>query len=323
MSEKNVKTTPKGLIGMMLSNRVAANMLMALLLIGGLIFASDIKREAKPDFSLDEISISVTYDGASPKEIEQSMILVVEDVLTNVDGIKETHGDMFYGRGELVLELEESANAHEVLQNVQTAIDSTTTFPEAADKPVVELEIRRRQAVSLVLSGAQSTQTLRKWSDELVDALLSSPAISQVDQEGIRDYEIQIEISQANLRLYDLTLSSVAQAIEQYAKDQGSGMIQSTSGDILLKVQERRDEAASFASIPVKVNPDGSVLTLGEVAHIVSGFEHVAQYAQFNDKEAILLEVYQTPSETPQAVSEATLRVIEDFKSTKPCPFRQ
>ena len=75
----------------MTQNTVAANLLMGIFLIGGIVLASQVKQEVFPEFTTDIVQVSVPYPGASPEEVEQGIILSVEDGVRGLDGIKRVY----------------------------------------------------------------------------------------------------------------------------------------------------------------------------------------------------------------------------------------
>ena len=72
----------------MASHPVAANLLMIALVVGGFYSAFNIKQEVFPSFSLDIIGISIPYPGASPEETEKGILMVTEDAVRGIEGVK-------------------------------------------------------------------------------------------------------------------------------------------------------------------------------------------------------------------------------------------
>ena len=133
-----------GPIAWMVHNRVAPNLLMLVLLIGGLFMANQIKKEVFPDFALDEVRVSVAYPGASPEEVEQGIVLAVEEAINGVEGVDEIRSTASEGRGLVIAELMEGADIQKANQDIQQEVDRITTFPVDAEEPEVNLSMHRR-----------------------------------------------------------------------------------------------------------------------------------------------------------------------------------
>jgi multidrug efflux pump subunit AcrB len=121
----------------MVHNRVTPNLLMIVLMLGGLFMSSKIKREVFPEFELYTVSVRVTYPGASPEEVEQGIVLAVEEAIRGIDGIKEVNGTAGEGSGSVKAELRDDADAQKVFQDIQQEVDRISTFPVDAEDPVI------------------------------------------------------------------------------------------------------------------------------------------------------------------------------------------
>jgi multidrug efflux pump subunit AcrB len=297
----------------MVHNRVTPNLLMIFLLLGGLFMTSRIKQEVFPEFDLDIVTIRVDYTGASPEEIEQGIILVVEEAIRSLDGVKELISTASEGNGMVKAELEEGADHQKIYQEIKQEIDRITTFPEDAEEPEVSLVTRRREVLSVLLYGDVSETSLRVTADQVRDRLLQRPDITQVDLEGIRDYEIHVEIFQDRLRAYGLTLTEIADEIKKASTEIPGGSVDTVGGDILLRIKDRRDWAKEFARIPIVTTAEGSVVYLENIAEVREDFEDSDQFATYNGHRCIGLEVYRVGDQTPIGVAEAVRAAMQNI----------
>ncbi len=308
----------RGSISWMAQNPVAANLLMVVLLVGGLMMSTLTVKDVFPSFSLGMITVSVSYSGATPEEMEKSVVLAVEQAAQDVEGIKESNAFMSSGYASVTFEIDESFDEHIVLQDMKAAIDRISTLPDEAEKPIVSLNSTLRSVLTYVLIGHEDEHVLRYWADIIKDDLLQSDAIAKVDIEGVRDMEVHVEVPQETLRRYNLKLSDVATAISQSALEQGSGTLRASSGDILMKVDERRDLANDFRDIPIITNPDGSRILVDDVAEISEGFDDGYYWAEFNGKRAVLIDVYKNDSQSPVEVVDQAKAILDRIDQTLP-----
>jgi multidrug efflux pump subunit AcrB len=307
-----------GVIAWMTRNRITPNLIMLVCLVGGFFMASQIKQEVFPEFDLDMVSTVVAYPGSSPEEVEQGIILAIEEAIRGLDGIKEITATAAESMGMVRAELEEGVDDQRVYQDIKQQIDRIITFPQDAERPEVSLVIIRRQVLEVQLYGDTSEWVLRELAEQVRDRLLQDPGITQVDLLGARNYEVAIEIDQDTLRAYNLTLDEVAQRVGQTSVEIPGGTLETQAGDILLRVSERRFYAKEFASIPLITTPDGSVITLGDIAQLKDTFEEVDRYASYNGMPAVGLAVYRVGGQTPIGVSDAAKEAMAEIERDLP-----
>lgn len=300
----------KGPIAWMAGHSVTANLLMLVLLVGGVFLGYRIKKEVFPYFELDRVQITVPYPGASPQEVERGIILALEEAVQGLEGVDEVYASAHEGSGTVTVEMIEGENLQRLAQEIQNEVDRITSFPEEAEEPRVVIVSRKRYVVSLALYGDQQEAVLREYAEYLRDRLLQDPDITQVELTGVRNYEISIEISQGTLRTYNLTLEEVARRIGRTAVELPGGAVKTPGGDVLVRIKERRDYGREFGKIPIITANDGTQVLLEDIADIKDGFEETDYAATYNGKPAVMLEVYRVGGQTPIAVSDAAKRVV-------------
>lgn len=312
----------KGALSWMARNPVAANILMVAMLLGGFLISTRITKDVFPFFTLGTITIQVTYSGATPSEMEKSIVNVIEDSLDTVDGIKESAARISPGSATVTLTLQDNADENQVLQDVKAEVDRITTFPKDAERPIIGLRKRHVEVLNVILYGSNNYHILKYWADIIKDDLSQSPLIANVEVEGSRDLEIHVEVPQDNLRKYGLKLEDVASVIGDMSIELGGGKLKTRSGDILLNVDERRDYAAEFADIVVRTNEDGSRLLLEDIATISEAVEDVTRWSEFNGEDSILLAISKTEEHSPVEVANAALEIINYYNEILPGDIR-
>lgn len=307
-----------GPIAWMAAHPVAANLLMIVLIVGGFFFYTKTVKEVFPEFEIGTIAVVMTYAGSSPEEIEQGIVLPIEDAIRDVEGIGEITSASSEGYGRVMAEVLDEDDMMRVSQDIKTAVDQITTFPEDAENLTVSVVERKRRVVELALFGTASEQALRETADHVLEMLELDPEIGSVELSGVRDYEIHIEISQDNLRRYGLNIPDIATLISRTSIEVGGGSIETSSGEVLVRLTERRDYAHQFNDIPVIASANGSKVLLGDIATISEGFRDSNVYATYNGKPAILIDTYRTGDQTPISVSDAVMAQIETLNATMP-----
>ncbi len=302
----------------MAANPVAANLLMALFIVGGLLFAGTVKQEVFPEIELDVIAVSVAYPGASPEEVEEGIVLAVEEALRAVDGVKKVTSTSGEGIGSVSAELELATDPDRALSDIKSAVDRITSFPADAEEPVVAVATNRSQVLNVIIHGPLSRKELQLLSEEFRSELLDDPRITVAEIGGLPPPEISIEVSQTNLRRYGLTLDEVARRVAAASIDLPGGAVKTAGGEVLLRTTEKRDFGAQYAGITIIASPDGTRVTLGEIADVIDGFRDTDTEAYFDGQPAARIQVFRTAEQSPLDVAAAAREYIEDKAASLP-----
>ena len=307
-----------GPIAWMAGNSVAANLIMLMCLIGGFLALRNMKKEVFPDVEYDVVEVSVAYPGATPEDVEEGIILSIEQAVQDLEGIDEITSIANEGYGTVRIKLLEGVDGERLAQDIKSEVDRITSFPEDAEEPEVRLVAHRRGVLSVVLYGDVDRIVLHELSEQVRDYFLQDPDITQVDVSGLPPLEIGIEISQENLRRYGLTLQEVSARLRDASVDLPAGGLKTKSGEILVRVRERRDYGRQFARLPIITTPDGSQVLLGDIATIKDAFEESDRYTTYNGKPAVMLEVYRVGRQTPTQVADAVRRRLAEITPNLP-----
>ena len=293
-------------------NHVAANLLMLAVIASGLLVSRQIRQEIYPTFTLDVVEISMEYRGASPEDIEKSILLPIESELRTMEIIREITATASEGSARVQAELVPGSDRNRGLQEITAAIQRINLFPDEAEPPIIALDNGRRRGVMyLSIYGDLSTRGLVQFAREMEERLLSLPDISLVELRGIRKPEIHIEVPQANLRSLGLRLSDIATAVDNAALDVPAGSIKTEAGDYLLKTRERKDIARQYEAIPIISKSDGTKVRLRDIAILKDDFEETQRESYFDGKPSVWMAVYSSESQSPMTVAKAVRRFID------------
>jgi len=307
-----------GAISWMARNPVAANLLMTVLLVGGFIVQRQMKQEVFPEFDMDMVQVSVAYPGASPEEVETGILLAIEESVRGEDGVKRVSSSAFEGRGIVSVELLLGTDQNKALQDIKGSIDRVTTFPRDSERPTVSLLSNRREVISFFVYGEQEEQLLRGIAERAREELVQRRDITLAELSGVRPLEISVEMSQQTLRNLGLTLDDVARLVSSTAVELPGGGVKTPSGEVLLRVAERRNLGEEFSDIAVLVRADGTFVRLGEVAEIIDGYADTDQATLYNGKAAVQVVVYRVGDEGPLEVAAAVKEYLADLRTEIP-----
>ena len=308
----------KGVVAWFAANGVAANLLMAVIIIAGLMTVPRIRKEVFPDFSIEMISISVPYPGAAPQEVEEAICARIEERIQSLTGIKRITSTASEAMGVVTVEVLEGTDVREMLDDVKSRIDAIETFPEEAEKPVIqEIEIRP-QVVNVAISGDAGEKTLKHLGERVRDEIASLSGITQVELANARPYEISIEVSEEALRRHGLTFDDVARAVRLWSLDMPGGSVKTEGGEILLRTKGQAYVGEEFTNLVLLSRPDGTRLLLGDVAQVVDGFAETDQSARFGGKPAVLVQVFRVGDQSALEISGAVSKYVESAQDRMP-----
>ncbi|WP_245949401.1 efflux RND transporter permease subunit [Echinicola strongylocentroti] len=314
MNKHTKDTEQKGIIAYMATHSLASNILMLLLVGGGIYTMFSIQKEVFPQFQLDFVNVSVVYPGAAPEEVEQGILMPVEEAIRGIQGIKEITSTANEGSAQISIELVAGTNRMKAFQDIDQAVNRIRTFPDDIEEPEVVLQDRQRDVMQISLYGNVDIWTLRKLGERLRNQLLSQPEITQVSLDNVPDYETRIEIPRHNLRKYQLTLGQVANLVDQSSRDVPAGAIETNSGEILLRMKERKQWAKEFGEINIASSPSGAQVKLRDIATITDGFEETGFHGQFNQTPAVSMEIFRVGDQSPLDIEELVNELLADFQ---------
>ncbi|MCK5861614.1 MAG: efflux RND transporter permease subunit [Candidatus Hydrogenedentes bacterium] len=288
----------RGLFTSFTRNIVFANILLAFIFFGGYLAITHMARETFPDIHLDMVQVVVVWPGADPAEVEEGVSRKIEEALGGIEGIKRYNTISSENVGVAIVEVEDGYETEWVQDQVRNAMDTITTFPASAERPVVREFLLRVQVMLLSVTGPDLTDVeLKDYAEQVKEEVRMLPGITQVRVMSSRVNEISIEISEERLRQYGITFDQVAQVVRANSLNVPGGVMRTEGEEIRLRTVGRNYTASEFADIVVLARPDGKHITLDRIAAIHDGFEEEAAYARFNGKEAITITVLKTKRE--------------------------
>jgi len=312
------ESTEKGIIAWFASNHVAANLLMFLIIAFGIMSAFTIRKQTTPDFELNRIQIRVPYLGAAPQEVEEGVVIKIEQAIQDIDGIVEINSVASEGIGLVTAEVAIGEDINEILIEIKTRVDAISTFPALTEKPIIYKQEEPIHVVFVSIYGDLDQFARKQIAQEVRDELMTIPAVNQVQILGDRDYEISIEVSEHVLRQYGLTMSEISQAIRNSSVDMPGGTIKSEGGDILLRTEGQVYTGQGFADLVLRTYPDGTRLTLGDIATIEDGFVETDGYARFNGQPTAIMRVLAGGAQNELATAAAVKKYIKEKSNSLP-----
>ena len=290
-----------------------ANIIIAfIILIGGFSLLS-MKKSFFPESKSRYINITVAYPGASPKEMEEGITTRIEEALRGIVGIKEMNSTSSENFASVTIETTGEFDLDETLMEVKNAVDGISSFPTAAEKPIVFKRRSRTQAAYMGLSGDVDLLTLKKYAQEIEEDFLASGIISKITLNGYPDLEISVEVTEEDLLRYNLTFDIIAGAIAANNNDVAAGQIKSDEEEILIRSRNRSVNPNVIGEIILRANDDGSFLRIRDIANVKTKFADVSSNSMVNSKQAVFFSVEKLGNEDLQEISDFINKYVVEF----------
>ena len=296
----------------------AANLLMLLFIILGLMTLPQIKRETFPEIKSYAVDISVPYPGAGPIDAERGICLPLEDALDGISFIEEKVCDARQNLGLMTVKMLEQGDFSKFIDDVKTSVDSINDFPEEAEKPVVSEKGRTQDVVALALTADIPRAELNTLAEQIKQSLLQHPKIPLVEIRGFSERQLRIEVPSYNLRRYALSLDQLAASIEQQGLDLPLGSVETSHQELQIRFNDERRTVADLAELVVFAGQQGNEVRLGDIAVITDTFELAEDKISYQGKPTALLKIKKNTLDDSLDVLAAVEQVAAEQRNLLP-----
>ena len=295
------------------NNSVAANLIMAFIIISGSMTIPLLKMEVFPEISVDEVNVTAIYPGASPTDVENAICVRIEERLQGLGGIKRITSSASENMGSVNVELLSGQDVSEMLDKIKAQVEAIDTFPENVERPTCRLFAGSNPVVTIAVDGDIGEKGLIALTAEVKDEIDALPEITFSEFIAKKDRELTIEVSENTLRKYNLSFFQVSQAIQNWSVNMPSGSIKSKDGEILIRSNSQGYEIDDFSRIPMITDSNGAIVYLGDICEIKDGFEDSYDLdILFNGSRANLLTIFRVGNQNAIEVSEAVKKYVNE-----------
>ncbi len=292
-------------------NGAGVNILVLIVLVGGLVSFFAMRRETFPEFQLDVILVTVPYPGATPDEVESGICQKIEEAIQSLSGIKKLTSICREGSGFTLAQLETSVkDPQRLLSEIRSAVDRVSIFfPERSEKSTVEQVVFRLPAIRVAIMGpddrsAESEARLRTYVEQVRERLLELPSVSQATILNAKAYQIDVEVDEDTLRKYGLTLAQIAQIVRRENMELPSGQLKTDGQEILLRGKNKSEIGEGIARLPLITESNGAVLRIGDIGNVRDEFDDITAISEINGRPALVVSIERTSAEDLLSISD-------------------
>ena len=254
-----------GILSYFTRHRTAANLLLVVLLTLGIAAAPKMRAQFFPDTVIDSMSVSVAWDGAGAEDIDAAIVQLLEPTLLSIEGVESSESSSREGRATISLEFEPGWDMSQAADDVQAAVDSVTNLPEEAEEPTIRRGGWRDRVTDVIITGPVDTTQLGRFADEFVTRLFAE-GVTRTTIQGVAAQDTVIEVPSVSLIRHNVTMEEIAQAIAAEVDADPAGSVTGANARVRTGVEKR--SADQIAGIALRSLPDGTSLTIGDVANI-------------------------------------------------------
>ncbi len=305
------------LVAWFVRNPVAVNLVAIFALVSGVLGILQMRREVYPAVPLREVRVQVAYPGAGPADVEQSIVTRIEQAIFDVPEIETLRATAYEGFAQVRAEIEEGADLREVMATIKARVDAIQTFPADAERPLVFRPTAQWGVLSVGLSGDVDESTLAYWAGVVRDRVLGIEGVSTVQLHPRRDPQIVVELSEESLRRHQLSLDAVVAAIRLSSVDLPAGTIDGPQGG-RLRIRGQAYRAEEFAALPIIVRPDGTRVTIGDVATVRETITSDGAKVRLDGRTGALIEVMRTGDQDALAIARRVKEYVDKVGENMP-----
>ena len=287
----------------------AANILMFVILLLGIAAIPGLEKETFPEIKLYKVQVTVSYPGASAAEVEEGICNRLEDNTDGISFLEERSCEARDNVGIMVLDMQEAGDLQQFIDDVRSAVDGITDFPDDAEDPVIDELGRTSAVVSVAISADLSPPELKALAEHYRDRLLALPDIPMVDVSGFSTHELSVRVKADTLRRYRLSIPDIASLIQQQAVDLPAGILEAEQRSYQIRVENERRNVEELSDLVILNDEKGGRLRLGDIATISDEFTDEEVRVELNGRPAALLQVRKNSGDDTLTVFNA----VQDF----------
>ncbi len=308
----------RSLIAWWADNHVAANLLMIAIIIAGILGFNKLEREIFPTIAFPGMQVIVGWPGASPRDVEEQIVSRIEESLKDLESLDWIRSESAEGYGGVYIMAENAANFSSVMDDVTTRVNSISSLPPDIEQPRITQWVTREEMMRVAVHGNVGERQLKRLAEDMRREVAQLKGVSIVEIFGTRNEEISIEVSESALRRYRISFDEIASAIRGSSINLSAGNVRTGGGEYTLRTNNLADTDVDFASIVVRQLPEGGVITVGDVATVIDGFEENEILATLNGEPAVLVQVMSSEVMDVVTMSKSVREWMEKRRETLP-----
>ncbi len=292
-------------------------MVILVLLLLGYISVRNMRKATFPLVESKTITVSVSYPGATPKEMDEGVTALVENSIRGISGIKEFSSTSTEGSAAITITALNGYDMDELLSDVKNSVDGISNFPADAERPIVSKSRAKDMAMFVALSAKTgNVLDLNTMANHIEDDLLATGKISQISIFGVpSNLELAIELNETQMRRYDLTFTEIQSAIASNNLDMSGGTIRNKREQIKVISRNKSIDPEDIKKIVIKADVNGQIIRIGDVASVKLQVPEDPSNGYVEKKPSVTFLIQKLITEDLEDISDIVNDYINDFNT--------
>jgi len=308
----------RALIAWFVKNPVAANLIMFTMFVVGIFGYNSLDREFIPQVTINGMTISSGWPGASPRDVEEQMVVRIEEAVDGLDGIDYIEATAREGSYNVNIRTKLGVDYEKMLDQVKARVDGIQNLPPDAFRPQIYRWDARADIIYLALHGDVDRLTLQRAATDLRLEITKLTGLQLTDQISKISEQVTIEVSEDALRQYNLTFTQVSQAISGSSVNLSAGTVETAGGNLQLRARSLANTQAEFENIIVRQSANGGIVRVGDIANVIDGFDNTKFNAKFKGENAAVFRVLSPDNLNVSDAGKAIRKFEKDINETLP-----
>ncbi len=307
----------KSLIELFATHRVAANLLMLIMIIGGAFALSKINTQFLPTFDLNFINVTIDWSGANAEDIERAIVVPIEDEIRDVDNVKKVTSRSRLGSGKITIEFNSGTDMIEALDQVKQRVSQVKNLPEESDPPIINRIVPYEEVARLIVAGSKNLDELRPLIHKFERELLNQ-GIAKINITGLPKQEIAIEVPAKELASLHVSLEQIARQISDHSRDIPAGSVGKHDVAQELRGLNQKRTVKGFAKLPILHDNQGRLIRLGDIATITRRAKSTQTHVSYKEKPAVELTLFRTENSNALTSAKILNKWLAEIRPTLP-----
>ncbi|MCO5272892.1 MAG: efflux RND transporter permease subunit [Cyclobacteriaceae bacterium] len=292
--------------------------LFGVFILAGFLGFKNLSYELMPDFNQPVVVIKTGYPGADPTEVETSVSRKIEDALSNLEGVDFIVAKSLPNASILIVNLKYGTDLDKTMQDAQRYIENIKqSMPKDILNPVMskispnDLPIMQVSATSLL----PGTEFYQKMKDDFLPQVQQLKGVAEITLLGGEEREVQVNVDQEKLKLYQLSLSQVTEAINRSGHDVPSGKVQSANTSNSVRFIGKYKSIEDINYVQVAMPMPGSPIYIKDVATVTDGIKEITSISRYNGENGIGLLIKKQGDANAVEVSKLVRKQFEKIEN--------
>ncbi|KIG18916.1 RND multidrug efflux transporter [Enhygromyxa salina] len=329
-SSPSAAPSANSLLATIIGRPVTVSVGLILVVLAGLLSIARLPIQLTPDVMIPSVTVTTSWPGSSPAEVEAELLEDQEEALKSVVGLTRMESEAKPDQAQITLEFEVGTDLDVALVRVSNALTEVASYPEAADQPVVATASSSGPPLSIIAIRAppgetnkdkQAVAQYRTWvEDDILPRFERIPGVASIRHIGGRDTEVHIDLDAGELAARNIRISTVAERVRGELVDVSAGDVTLGKRRLLVRTLLTPSEAKQLEQVVIGAGAGGTPILLGDVASVTVALRKPFGVAMTDDRPSMVLLLFREAGSNVLEVSQQIRDTVDELQLEKMGP---